>query len=156
MPEQINQSSAGCDFTCKNENCKCCHTGFTMTSSWAMGKIDDVIKCSNIKFNNTFQKNLSKQKEDGKEFACIIYPNNDNIKTETYRVQMWSPKAKCMWEFYSDQPQSEDDLSCKGKVDLICSQTNCELVGFQKAITDGLDCPFCGEKLEQMRWFAKN
>lgn len=147
--------SAGCDFVCKNESCSCHNTGFVITAPWAMGKIELVLSSYQVKENTEFYNELKTKMKDGKKLCCIPYPNLNKIKTEAYRVQMWSPDAKCIWEFHVSELPNESDKTCNGQVPLKCPTTGCDLLTFQEVVRDGINCPSCGNTLVQNRWFSK-
>lgn len=151
---------AGCDFICNNTNCEQYRNGFVITAPWPMGQIELVIssisKSLVIKPNNKdILDKIIEQKNNGRKYACIIYPNNDCIEKVAYRVQLWSTLAKCIWE---------DDVEAKGQdltesisianLPSTCPKTGGTLYSFNEVTKDGIYCPFCGEKLQQSRWFT--
>jgi len=144
---------SGCEFTCKNEKCKCYNTGFVITSPWPMGNIQLVINSSSVKDNAEFREQLINVKKEGKKLACIPFPNIDKIPTECYRVQLWSKEANLIWEYHikSDNVETIYD---DPEVPKLCPKTHCNLVIFTEAITEGINCPHCGEKLSQSRWWT--
>ena len=143
---------SGCEFNCKNEKCSCFKTGFVMTSPWGMAKIDDVINSTEDKEHKDF---LEKVKVSGRTLACLVYPNVKKIETEAYRVQMWSPEAKCIWEYHVSSKNPENKKTWDGQIPEKCPTTGCDLLSFQEVIEAGIKCPICNEDLSQNRWFAK-
>jgi hypothetical protein len=94
--------------------------------------------------------------ESGRDYACITFPNVDSIKTKCYRVQLWSVEGKCVWD-YDVHIEGDDDLKTaigKGNLPTKCPNTGSDMLTFTVATTVGIDCPSCGKKLNQNRWFT--
>lgn len=142
---------AGCEFICKNKNCKHYDTGFVITAPWPMGKIQLVITAKQLQDNKEFINDLIKIKNNGKKYCCIPFPNIDKIPTEIYRIHMWSEQAKCIWEFEVNKEELEIYQTIVPKT---CPKTGCQLKTFQEIYQDGITCWHCGEKLTQDRWFT--
>lgn len=151
---------AGCDFICKNKDCQHYNTGFTITAPWPMAKIEMVISKlnTNIKSHLDLKEKLVSYKNEGRKFACIIFPNTDNLKTEAYRIQLWSPKANCVWayEVPYDGDTSMSDILTSDILPKTCPQTGGELMTFNKVIKENIKCPYCNSELIQSRWFSKD
>ena len=150
---------AGCDFICKNEECEFLNFGFTMTALWPMGKICIVLNSEKCKKDNELRNYLIEEKRNGKKLACIIFPNIEEIPIVAYRAQLWSPMAKCIWEYHIEETSAEEamiKMSDENIVPSKCSKTGCELIDFHSAIKIGLDCPKCNTKLFQNRWFSED
>jgi len=153
---------AGCDFICKNDECEQHGNGFAITGPWPMGEIELVISSLSKSLvikpeNQAILDKIVEQKNNGRECACIIYPNNDRIKKVAHRVQLWSPDAKCIWDY--DIPLDEDNKDVTedikdASLPILCPKTNGELLSFNEVTKDGIECPYCGGKLEQSRWFT--
>ena len=149
---------AGCDFICKNEDCQQFDSGFVMTAPWPMGKICLVVNASRVKELPDFRQKIIDQKNSGRRVACIPFPNIDKIPTECYRVQLWSNDAQCLWQYEVEWNGEECDFEEAIKQSDVpdkCPKTQGEVKEFSKVIADGINCPFCGERLEQSRWFTK-
>ena len=148
---------SGCEFICRNETCEHTNKGFTMSAPWPLGRIELIINAPNVKNNDDFRQNLIQLKNDGRKYACITFPNESNILFEGYRVNFWSPEAKCLWQYdvmveeVNDIPlaiDEDDDIPNK------CPSTNGKMLTFTETVKEGINCPHCGEKMEQSRWFT--
>jgi hypothetical protein len=151
---------AGCDFICNNNQCSQYKNGFVITAPWPMGKIELIIsslsKSLIVKpLNQSVLDKMIEYKNSGRKYACIIYPNKDNIETAAYRVQLWSPKAKCIWDFdIESNGESLQESIHKSNIPNVCPKTGEPLLNFTEVTKEGINCPFCGEKLQQSRWFT--
>lgn len=151
---------AGCDFICQNEKCPQHKNGFAITGPWPMGQIELVIsslsKSVALKPNNKeLLDRIIEQKNNGRKYARIIYPNIDYIKKIAHLVQLWSPEAKCVWEYdvVINSNSLADDIA-NANLPTKCPKTSGPLLNFTEIARDGINCPFCGEKLMQSRWFT--
>jgi len=133
-------SLIGCNFTCRNKECKFLDTGFTITGSWPLGKIDDVIENTD---DDELRDQLIKKKEAGYEYSKITYPDPYITEIATYAVEKYCPKCTRIQTFE------------KGNEQDICQVCGEEYLDFEQSTTDGLPCPSCGEKLEQVRWYVQ-
>ena len=147
---------AGCDFVCNNEECSNYESGFTMTSPWPMGSIYCVLESSSVKRKDDLKDHLIQLKQDGRKYACIPFPNLDNIEHIATRVQLWSPDANCLWEYDVMNPELDIQEAIKLAQDIPdkCPKTGGELLEFTKIIGSEVKCPMCGQKLSTNRWFA--
>ena len=147
---------AGCDFICKNDKCEQYKSGFTITSPWPMGRIELVINSNRVKENKPLREHLIKQKDNGEKLACIQLPNDDDLPITTYRVSLWSDDANCIYSFPIEETNSDDleESIKKANLPTKCEKTGCELRNFDSVTTDGINCPYCKEKLQQNRWFT--
>ena len=59
-------SFVGCNFICKNEECECHNTSFTLTGAWPLGEIDEILKSSN---DDQLKKDLEKRRSFGYKYA---------------------------------------------------------------------------------------
>jgi len=149
---------AGCDFICANENCSQHNNGFVITAPWPMGKISLVINSSRVKNIPEFREKLIKEKNSGRKYACITYPNTDDIPIERYRVQYWSHNAQCIWQYEvikNDNETIQEAIQRTETIPFKCPKTNGPLMTFQEVLSEGIECAFCGEKLKQSRWFTQ-
>jgi hypothetical protein len=147
---------AGCDFVCKNEDCDYFDTGFTITGPWPMGDIDEIIETDRVKAIPQLQAQMKHMKESGREYACITFPNDDNIEAICYRVQLWSVEGNCIWDydvFVEGEDNLEETIKKSGLPDK-CPNTGSEMISFKQTTKDGIDCPSCSKKLNQKRWFT--
>jgi len=147
---------AGCEFICKNPNCKHVNSGFVLTAPWPMGKIQLAILSAQVREHPKFKKELIKLKNEGRKLVCITYPNIDKIPTEAYRIQLWSNDAKCIWEYQVDEKIKidYDNLVDNSEIPKTCPKTGCKLLNFFDVVNSGINCPHCNEKLLQSRWFT--
>jgi len=153
---------SGADFTCKNNGCACCGTGFAVTSIWPLGDIDLVIDAA--KGDEEYVKGMTNLKKEGRKYACIKMPNQANVPVEGYRIQKWCDKCKAVRlfdviktfpEMTMEEAISEADYM--GDIHGTCFVCNSILKTFIE-ITDingnGINCPSCKKKLTMTRWFA--
>ena len=121
-----------------------------------MGNICIVLNSSKVNQTPDLKKHLVFAKRSGKKFACITYPDPDEVEIEAYRVQYWSPEAKCIFE-YNVEASDEEELSDNipyANIPTQCPQTGGPLLDFNETIDAGIICPHCGEQLKQSRWFT--
>jgi hypothetical protein len=143
---------AGCSFICDNSKCEQYKNGLTINSPWPMAKIEIVI--SNLSkiamFKTSHKETLDKiidYKNNGRKFACIIYPNNNNLEKVAYLFQFWSPEAKTIWEYdIETNGKSLEDILKSPELPDKCPKTGCKLLNFNDVIREGINCPHCGEK----------
>jgi hypothetical protein len=143
---------AGCDFVCENNLCECFKKGFSITSPWPMGNIEDVIEASSdIGFKNA----LLNLKNQGRNYACITLPNVDNIEIKAYRINMWSNEANCIWQYDINYDGEEiEELIENPLIPDKCPKTSCELWNFETIIKNEILCPHCKQIMKQTRWFT--
>ena len=140
---------AGCDFVCKNKDCKYHDTGFTVNAPWPLGNIDKVIKSRRVSELKQVQDKLKLLKEEGREYASIVFPNKDNIETEGYRIQLWSKEEKCVWQHDIFPEEGESLESAIKNADLP------DMEDYSTIVRKGINCPSCDKQLTQNRWFTK-
>ncbi len=148
---------AGCEFICRNQSCKHHGCGFTITSPWPMGRIELVLNAPNIKKVTDLRQQLIDFKNEGRKYACITYPNVSRIKTEAYRVHMWSNDAKCLWQYdavIDDPSESLEQTISNANIPLKCPNTDGDLWDFNTTIKNGIFCPHCNIPMQQDRWFT--
>ena len=143
---------AGCEFICKNQDCKQFNTGFSLTAPWPVGQIELVINSAPVKKVSDLRERLIAQKNDGIKYALIQFPNTDNIEILGHRINLWSKKANKIFQYEIDligKPLSDTVVIPK-----ICPDTGGELLSFNEIVEQGIICPFCSVKLYQNRWFT--
>jgi len=149
---------AGCDFICRNNECEQSGKGFVITAPWPMAKIDKVLKSRRVSELPDHQKQLSEIKDSGREYTCLTLPNVDNITTDQYRVQFWSDKAQCIWQYEVKKEGKVEDAISKaienGEIPQKCPKTKSKMLSFKEVSKKGIDCPFCKDKMIQNRWFT--
>lgn len=152
---------AGCEFICKNEACGNFKKGFVLDSMWPIGNIHLVKEAANVKESEELVALLEKAILDGQTHSCINYPNVSRIPIEGFRVSKWCKKCFCVWKYdiFPDNIESnrEDILNSaveKGLIASVCQRCGEETITFEKTVEEGLDCPLCGLKLSQQRWFS--
>jgi hypothetical protein len=150
---------AGCDFICENEKCSYQHTGFVITAPWPMGRIELVINSVLAKKVPSFREKLIAYKNEGRKLALIQYPDQDDIPILAYRVNMWSPQAKCIWQYdvelnNKNFEEAVSEAFSTNYIPKICPKTGCNLLTFNEVVEKGIICPSCQLPLEQCRWFA--
>lgn len=162
---------AGCDFICKNKNCENFDKGFVIKDYWPMGAIELVVNSIAVKKNKDLREIIIKEKnENNAKLFAIQFPNEDLIPIKAYRVEFWSPEAKCIWKY--EIPANEeneevegvkpnlDELKKKaienGTIPTKCEKTGCDLRDFRDVVSLGIQCPSCKEKMLQNRWFSND
>ena len=151
---------AGCEFICKNEDCQDNGKGFVLTAPWPMGKIELVISelSNQVKLKPSLKDLLDKTidfKNQGRKYACITFPNVNNIPTVAYRINFWSPTANCIWQYDVEEDEELTIVEAIAKVtDGICPKTGCRMQDFVEVMKNGIECPSCGELFSQSRWFT--
>lgn len=153
---------AGCDFTCKNEECEQCDSGIVITAPWPLGKIELIINAPNVKEKEEFREGLIKMKNDGAKFACITYPNVAYLDTFGYRVQLWCPSCPCIWNYdvmLTEECTTFEEAYAKAKeegdIPFVCPKCEEDLMEYDDVLEEGIPCPFCKDELQQNRWMAK-
>jgi thiol-disulfide isomerase/thioredoxin len=146
---------AGVDFTCKNEECECFNTKVTILSSWPIADIDDVI--GSIKIEE-YKVEFEKAKQNGKKYACIKFPNEDEVKMVGWKVQSWCSKCPRIGEdeiLLSHPDETFEEAMERYDLPEKCPVCEGDLKSFDELIEEGMLCPFCNEEMEMERWFAK-
>ena len=152
---------AGCDFICQNSLCDQFGNGFVITGPWPMGEIELIITSLNKSLvikpgNKEILEKVIEQKNNGRKYACIAFPNNDGIERVAYRIQLWSPDAKCIWDFDVESKGDADisDSIQENNLPILCPKTSGPLLTFSEVTKNGILCPYCGDQLQQSRWFT--
>lgn len=148
---------AGCEFICENLNCPQVNKGFAITAPWPMGKIELVLNSPEVKKYEELRKGIIDFKNQGRKYACLTLPNINNIPTVAYRVNLWSPLAHCVWQFDVDMEgcSSVDEAIAKANLPTQCQKSGGPLLSFAEVLKEGINCPYCSEKMFQSRWFTK-
>ena len=146
---------AGCDFTCRNDQCKQTGKGFVMTAPWPMTNIDNVLNSRRVKELPDLKDQLQKIKKSGRENACITFPNVDDAPISVHRIQYWHPVKNCIWQYELDSKgENIGSAIKKAKVPSQCPLGD-DVMSFKEVLREGVKCPHCKEKMSQARWFAK-
>ena len=148
---------AGCEFICKNQSCEYFNHGFTITAPWPMGRIELILNAPNVKKYQDFRNKYIELKNQGRKYACITYPNVDQIKTLAYRIQLWSPEVNCIWNFDAEIKDANEPIDVTintADIPLLCPTTNCKLQDYNETVKNGIICPHCKMRLQQDRWFT--
>jgi len=145
----------GCEFICKNTNCENNNKGFVITGSWPIASIHLLISSSALESKPAIREELIHHKNQGKKYACIIYPNNGEIKPVGLRVNMWSPNALCIWNYdiLFEDGKSVDEL-IEAEIPKSCPKTGGRLMTFNQVVEEGILCPSCSVRMNQNRWFT--
>jgi len=152
----------GCDFVCKNEECKHKDCGIVLTSPWPLGNIDDILNSSKVANNDSFKKDLEELKKQGRKYACICLPDAENIKIVGYRVHMWCENCPCDWTYDAMIPDKvEGDIIQaaikNANIPENCPTCNHKLKNFIELISkygEGIKCTSCKTKLSVKVWFC--
>ena len=148
---------SGCEFICKNAECHHVDKGFVITAPWPLGRIELIINLPRVKKKEEFRNGLILLKNQGRTHACITFPNDNDIPYEGYRVSYWSPEDKRVWQYdvmvkdlgdVSEAIKNDPDIPKK------CPNTGGKLLSFVEAVKEGVNCPSCGVKMIQSRWFT--
>jgi hypothetical protein len=140
-------SVIGNQFVCRNRKCKLCGSGFSMYGSWPISFIDLVINSKAINSKPDHKDHLIKCKNEGRKYAIITLPNNENIPTVGERVQLFCQKDGIIWE---------RDLVDGDKVlDKKCDKCKGDLLDYKEVKEIEIACPKCKEKLECTVWFSQ-
>lgn len=146
---------AGCEFICKNSSCQEFNKGFVITGPWPIARIEMIITSNSCKQKDKFRDELIELKNQGRKYACIIYPNYGEITAIGWRINMWSTEAKCIWNYdilFSEEKGLEQLI--EEQVPKTCPKTGKTLLSFNEIVSEGIMCPSCNIKLMQNRWFT--
>lgn len=162
--------ASGCDFTCDNEKCEHHKKGIIIVSPWPLGDINKIIMAKNVRINKVFQKELIELRDKhGRKYACINYPNVNNIPVVGYRINLWCQKCKYLYkeDVLLDEPLvdktpeeialAREEVIAKSQCeDKTCPTCNDKMKTYSQLMeeNDGVDCPFCGVKMTKNTWFS--
>jgi len=144
-------SFIGCTFICKNEKCKCFETGFSMTGLWPLGDLNILIEKADDK---EYKEQLKRKQAAGIKYAKINFPNTLEIPTVGYSIEKFCKECKriqtCDIKNYDDETPETCDICNKPYITFqeACGKEDDE------GNLNGLECPFCGEKMFQERWYV--
>ena len=152
----------GCEFVCKNEECKHKGCGVVLTSPWPLGDIDKIINSQKVAKNIPFKKELENLKGQGRKYACIGLPNSEKIPVVGYRVHMWCSKCPCDWTYDGIIPENAtgdiiQEAIKNTNIPENCPTCNTKLKNFGELIDDngdGIQCTSCHIKLQNNVWFS--
>lgn len=152
----------GCDFVCKNEECKHKDCGIVLTSPWPLGDIDKIINSQKVAKNPNLKKDLEELKKKGRKYACISLPDNENIKVVGYRVHMWCENCPCDWTYDAmilekGEKDVIDEAIQNANIPENCLACNHKLKNFTEVMDkegDGIKCTSCKTKLDTSVWFS--
>ena len=150
---------AGCDFVCKNEECEHTGKGLVVTGAWPMGDINKIMDAPNVAKNEVFREGLIRLKANGRKYACITYPNVDEIGTEGYRVHRWCPNCPCLWTYdalVEDENETIEETIANAKVPDICPSCQTKLMDFNDLVDEEgvIACPTCQKEMQKSTWFS--
>jgi len=155
---------AGLEFICENKNCTEYKKGLVILGTWALGDIDMVIKSKNVEKIEGFKKGLETLKESGRKYACINYPNINNILINGFRVQKWCQDCICIWSWdimldkeVKTPEEAHKQLEDKMKIANVpnkCQRCGKDLKTFEQLIEEGINCPHCKEVMHKSSWFS--
>ena len=158
---------AGCDFICDNKECEHNGKGIVMTGPWPLGNIDKIIDARNVAKMEDFRTTLIKLKTEGRNYACINYPNVNEVATEGYRIHKWCPNCPCLWTYDAMIQDNEDNKDIEETAEETiqkaidgadlpgnCPKCETKLLTFTEVVEEGVICPFCKEKMKTSTWFS--
>jgi hypothetical protein len=148
---------AGCEFICKNKECKHFNFGFVVTDAWPLTRIELVIGQNQIKINENFKKKLVEFKNEGRKYFKIQYPDDNHVPRLGYLINKWCPKCSIVWSFEALNKNDGDNLeNClkNSNIPVNCEKCSTLLIHFSDLIKDGIKCSECQKDLEQNRWFS--
>jgi len=143
--------ATGCDFICKNEECKYVGHGVVLTAPWPLGDIDKIISLAKDNKNE-----LIKLKEEGRKYSCISMPNSENIDIVGYRIHMWCESCHCLWNYdVVLDNNTMDEAMKKANIPENCTKCNNRLNSFSEVLNDDIiSCTSCNNKLNKNTWFC--
>lgn len=147
--------ATGCDFICKNKECKYFDHGIVLTAPWPLGDIDKIIDSLN---DDKIKNELIKLKQEGRKYSCINMPNSENIEILGYRIHMWCNKCPCLWSYDAIlNNDSMEDAILKANIPENCPKCNEKLNSFSDVINEEIiSCTSCKNKLQKNTWFCNN
>jgi len=149
----------GCDFVCNNEDCIAYDTALTITGPWPMGDIDAVANSSKVSKHKEVKEFLEKIKEQRK-YACINYPDPDDIEIKAFRLQKYCRECRVVWSFDyvpsvdKGEKKLEELLAENDPTPKECSQCNGPIMTLPELTEEGMQCPHCLKTLKQLRWYV--
>jgi len=151
---------AGCDFICKNEECEHNGKGIVIIAPWPLGDINKIIDAPNVSKHEQLRNELLKLKIEGRKYACINYPNIDEIGTEGYRVHKWCSKCNRLWTYdamVQDENETIEDTLGKADIPEKCLICDAVLQDFNSLVSEdgvGINCPHCKKPMVMSTWFS--
>ncbi len=151
--------SSGCEFVCKNSECKNFNTGITITAPWPMGDIDKVMESSRVKENKEALETYKKLKEQGRKHACIALPDNDDIPVLAYRINKWCDKCPSIQTFDAMVKENHtiEEIIEEANIPSNCPACNTKMKTLSELLdqeTGGINCPSCNVKLKTHTWLS--
>lgn len=153
---------AGCDFVCENEKCEFYKLKIQINGVWPITKIDKVIDSGKIK-GTPYEENLRELKKEGKEYACVVFPNKDIFFYDGAKMEHFC--IKCLKRIvgfiifpHSVTPKTFNKVFMrevkKSGFKNKCDNCGSKTFDLQKMIKKGIICPKCKVKTKQHRWFC--
>jgi len=154
---------AGCQFVCMNPDCEHNGTGFEIKAPWPIAHIDCVLDSSKVQADSSLKEIIEKMKRDGRDYACINYPDPDGLHMNGYRMELWCDKCPRIWSYDLLLKNPEDtfeELLAQSDVPDNCVICDSPLMSFEDCLGDmdddetGIRCPYCKQKMLQQRWYC--
>jgi len=139
-------ATVGYEFVCKNEKCSYFNTGFSLYKEWPISDIDTIINSKVVQKNKDLQEHLIKNKKEGRKYALVTLPNEENIPILGKRIQLFCKKDCIIWE--------RDLVSKNDILNMYCDKCKERLITADEARKDGILCPKCQIKLTYTIWFS--
>jgi len=142
----------GATYTCKNQKCSVYGHELTLNPTWPIGAIQAVIDSSRVKAKTDLQEHLTRKRDEGRKYALVQKPNNDEVEILGYRYFVYCPQCHIVWERDLLGAQQPEDIS--GLVDCHCDKCQAELKTSDELNLEGqVPCPHCQEEMEKRLWF---
>ena len=138
----------GCDFICRNEDCRNFEASISMHGVWPLKDIDEAIADSEGERKTA----LEARKSEGRKSSLFVYPQDKEKTPKGYRIQLYCKKDRVRHEFEFDT--SEEAVAAESNP---CCCPNCgdRMCSVKLALKEGLPCPSCGTTTEPNWWFTK-
>lgn len=154
---------AGCQFVCMNPDCEHEGSGFELKAPWPIAQIDLVLNSSKVQADLDLKETMEKLKQAGRNYACINYPDVDELPMNGYRLELWCDKCPRIWSYDVLLKKSEDTFEealANSDIPDKCAICDEPLMSFKICLGDfeddetGICCPYCKTKMLQQRWFS--
>jgi hypothetical protein len=123
-----------------------------------MAKIENLIPAINEHLPNQteYKEQLKQWRNEGRQFACLILPNVNNVPVAAYRINMWDAANNRIWTFDAElkEGQSLEEAIAETLSRELKDVSDVKLESFSEILKSQIKCPHCGQDMEQSRWFS--
>ena len=145
--------ATGCNFICKNKICLGYDRNLTINGAWPLVDINAMLALPKVQESDYLRKGLEQRRREGRHFACALLPNEDNLIYCGTRIQFYCPRDKIIWD--EDLPGlNHHNIPAGIYAKIRCRTCNDMMLWMERAIEEGLYCPYCGRKMEYETWFT--